>query len=453
MRIKLSLVLEEIKDLKISKLIHVDSKLNRFEILNSKDETKLKNDVLYFTDLASLTALDDKKGKNFIILDPVRVLSGLDLDGGYNIIAINENITREALINRLNYIFFYYLLLENDLLSYISGNKDLVYILRRLKEKTSLNLSLNDQAGRLIVKNFFENKARIKSLSVRQARSIIGSFSLYESQLDNDLSLNRFYFVSSVLEAYIDKYFQERLKASKALASTILESLMTNRDLTKQDLENLKVLSWNKEDDYILIRLKNIRSQAQKEINRMIQNLYPKDAIFMRIQQGEIILANTKNIDGNIFTSEVQHLLSNEENYLALASGKFTGFDNIYEEFKTIRSMEENIKSGFYKLDEDMVVLFFKSKQIKKDFINKEIIKLYEYDKENNDELFETLFVYIANERSYVKTSEILNLHRNTIVYRIGKIKGVIDLDLENFKTRLDCLLSSIALDNSLLKY
>lgn len=51
-----------------------------------------------------------------------------------------------------------------------------------------------------------------------------------------------------------------------------------------------------------------------------------------------------------------------------------------------------------------------------------------------NNELFKTLNIYLENDMSLSKTSKILKIHRNTLVYRLEKIEGITDLDPRLFE-------------------
>jgi hypothetical protein len=54
------------------------------------------------------------------------------------------------------------------------------------------------------------------------------------------------------------------------------------------------------------------------------------------------------------------------------------------------------------------------------------------YDREQNTNFYETLYHYIANERSHAETSKAMGIHRNTLMYRIRRICELINSDLEN---------------------
>ena len=52
-------------------------------------------------------------------------------------------------------------------------------------------------------------------------------------------------------------------------------------------------------------------------------------------------------------------------------------------------------------------------------------------------ELIHTLEVYFANHGNLAKTAEVLYIHRNTLVYRMGRIAAITNLDLDNPEHRL----------------
>ncbi len=70
------------------------------------------------------------------------------------------------------------------------------------------------------------------------------------------------------------------------------------------------------------------------------------------------------------------------------------------------------------------------------------LLRLKQFDEKNGTQLFETFHAFLRNERSLVKTAEVLHIHRNTLVYRINKIADMVDVDLENEDNRLHLLIS-----------
>lgn len=74
------------------------------------------------------------------------------------------------------------------------------------------------------------------------------------------------------------------------------------------------------------------------------------------------------------------------------------------------------------------------------------LLKIKKYDEENGTNYFETLYTYLINERRYEKTARTLNIHVNTLTYRLAKINDLEKLDLDNPEFRQRLLLSYMIL-------
>lgn len=59
---------------------------------------------------------------------------------------------------------------------------------------------------------------------------------------------------------------------------------------------------------------------------------------------------------------------------------------------------------------------------------------LYQYDKENQTHLLHTLLVYVQENRSQIETAQRLNIHRNTIKYRLERIDQLTGIDFSNWE-------------------
>ena len=66
-------------------------------------------------------------------------------------------------------------------------------------------------------------------------------------------------------------------------------------------------------------------------------------------------------------------------------------------------------------------------------FCHRTVLNIYEYDKKFETDYLNTLNVYLRMKQSIKATSNYLYLHRNTINYRILKIKELFHLDLDDY--------------------
>lgn len=77
-----------------------------------------------------------------------------------------------------------------------------------------------------------------------------------------------------------------------------------------------------------------------------------------------------------------------------------------------------------------------------KSFCNPQLITLIDYDRKNNTSYTESLYVYLSNGNSIVASSRVLNIHRNTMDYRISKIEEIMNLKLSDPNVALSLYLS-----------
>jgi DNA-binding PucR family transcriptional regulator len=78
-----------------------------------------------------------------------------------------------------------------------------------------------------------------------------------------------------------------------------------------------------------------------------------------------------------------------------------------------------------------------------------ELLKLKAYDAEHNSRYFKTLSVYLKNNKSHIKTTLDLVIHRSTLIYRLERIQKITGLDIENTENQWYLLLSIKLLEDA----
>lgn len=73
-------------------------------------------------------------------------------------------------------------------------------------------------------------------------------------------------------------------------------------------------------------------------------------------------------------------------------------------------------------------------------FIQK--LKRLENPDEGNYSNLELLRNYLLTERSISTTAKLMHMHRNSVIYRLGKIQELLGIDLNNPDVRLRVLIS-----------
>ncbi len=153
------------------------------------------------------------------------------------------------------------------------------------------------------------------------------------------------------------------------------------------------------------------------------------------IEKLKSIVNDNKEVQANFGISEI---LSGYNSISELYNQSQNALDGakILNEFSIKYS-----EMGVYKLLFDV-----KKKELLKDYCIENLGEIIRYDKENNSDLCKTLRCYCENNGSINDMAEIFSVHRNTINYKMKKIKDILGIELSN-KNIMDIMLSFIISD------
>lgn len=65
-------------------------------------------------------------------------------------------------------------------------------------------------------------------------------------------------------------------------------------------------------------------------------------------------------------------------------------------------------------------------------FVHPSLMRLARYDREHGTELMDTLFIYLQNACNTQRSAKMLNLHKNTLLYRMGRIRDILGCNLSS---------------------
>lgn len=229
--------------------------------------------------------------------------------------------------------------------------------------------------------------------------------------------------------------------------SQFLEDALSNNYINRKIfLDRLSNTTIKIEESYkiSLISLEYFKYRAYGELNNVVDSLF-KNCTKALKDDYLIVLFNEHNCD----FSSINSIFGNFKIF-GITSSPIKDLYNLNNYYETLKNLLVYIKQSqmeykmFYENDfkEFIPLTYITNKKILYNSIKEEILILDRFDQDNNSELCKTLYVYLSNNKSLVHTSNHLFLHKNTITYRLGKIKELINNDLSNNYTNMSFVLS-----------
>lgn len=129
----------------------------------------------------------------------------------------------------------------------------------------------------------------------------------------------------------------------------------------------------------------------------------------------------------------------------------FQSYDEACQAIKIGSKISPNQTIYDYASYQTYAVLQYTPQQVTENFIRTTLGPLIEYDKESNSNLIKTLDVYLEKCLSPAETARELGVHRNTIHFRLAKIKELLGTSLNdgNILFQLNLASRMLSLSNS----
>lgn len=187
----------------------------------------------------------------------------------------------------------------------------------------------------------------------------------------------------------------------------------------------------------------------KKRMLRKISRISGKYVCFFRDELCFLIL-------NDIPKEEIQDLISRlgdmeiEENYrIHIAAGPLeASYGELSCNFRKVsnllRIIKNKGKSPLYydEMGMQKLILAVDDPKILSLFVEKTLGALIRYDEENHTELMKLLKTYLDLNCSVQRVADSFYVHRNTVNYQLGKIKKILDCDLETMKSKFEIMLA-----------
>lgn len=240
----------------------------------------------------------------------------------------------------------------------------------------------------------------------------------------------------------------------------VVYELMTNGNTASMEVNRLmEMLGWSKQDKLLCIRTKNQRTEVTVTMDHLLHSdlfrAFPGSYILLTGHEQCVILNITLEPTGFI---QLRHRLAPMCRDYCLYAGISSPVSGVRELHLAYYQAEVALNRAFQLQSERWIIPFsdcavdylldhMDASLRRSNLVSPELMLLMEHDREKGTQYFETLRTFLIQERDIPKTSEVLIIHRTTLLYRLKKISALTDLDLDHPDVRLHLLLSLRILD------
>lgn len=200
--------------------------------------------------------------------------------------------------------------------------------------------------------------------------------------------------------------------------------------------------------------LQGIKSEINSVISSAIKN-YTHDFILgNKIDWAIVLWPAPENAENELekiksIGREVQEQVKKRMKKLSLQVGigdVASGLEEIPRSYKEAQDAltygemlnKESSVIAFSELGVFRILCKFAERNSLEEFVPKPLLKILKYDQENESDLLRTLQVFLECNGNASKAAKELFIHYKTILYRLERIKEIIQLDLEDNKNRLE---------------
>lgn len=255
----------------------------------------------------------------------------------------------------------------------------------------------------------------------------------------------------SVSLSSIKQYYDEKYDRSNFIKNVILDNILSGDIYLKS-----RELHFSGDVSRVCMLIK-IANRTDVSVYDVLQNLFPDKNKDFVININETDIALVKEIKSNIDSKDIDKLAGSivdtlsSEFYTHCTVGIGTVVDGIKELARSFKEAQVALEVGKV-FDTEKTIVRYDSLGIARliyqlpttlcDIFLKEVFKRGSIESLDHETLF-TIQKFFENNLNVSETSRKLFVHRNTLVYRLEKIKKITGLDLREFE---DAIVFKVAL-------
>lgn len=290
---------------------------------------------------------------------------------------------------------------------------------QKISEEIQIPFKISEKDGSVIANFLQGNNSKIVSsiLKMPTEELLLETYENYSNCI-------------SLLKYCLEQELSNAVKSKEEIIADIIKGKEFSNDILKEVIKD-------KPFKLILIYLKDKQSKAIK----LIQKKYLEDESII-VSQDEYILIISKN---DISNDSIKELLLGikknitEKCYISYC--KIDEYNELKEKFEYLKSnleicLKYNLPSKIY--TEKSLLLEKMIKNVEEKEINRVYREYNDIFSKLDDDLIKTIEIFFSEGLKISESADKLYIHRNTLFYRIDKIKKLVNYDISNFNEAVE---------------
>lgn len=285
-----------------------------------------------------------------------------------------------------------------------------------------------------------------------------------------------FIWALEIERSFTEKDYELLKKAAEAVKSKLLQlqtrknkksersqeffwKLLTNHIQTNEEIiENFQVLHITPASLFNVVVFhfaQEITSEKEKQISYLLKTSEHLKILLYTIDRNKLILLTSLdnlNQHSHEINNFVERFVNMMEKRFEIKSIK-PAFSSVYSDYQKISkayketlivlSIKEKFPSdtanihGYQNMGIYQLIDLLLEKRKQEEYENQALQKLHEYDCKYKSNLVETLEIFLNNDSNTSEVAKILNIHPNTLSYRLKRICEISEIDLKNVNQKM----------------
>ena len=299
-----------------------------------------------------------------------------------------------------------------------------------------------------IVTTLSSNRRLIINLK-NERNEILGLLIILEVETKIELISDDFIkILSELTKKYIyDQNFAKTNDDIKSFFTSLLDNTFTDKTIFLQKIKDLKI---DLKNPYYLLILdfnEQFNEGSKIETESFFLSLIKKQIIATTYKNGDYVLLIKDKLNEETIV-KINDFLFKMRFYMIVSNRivDLYSINNIFiEEYKIFTLLQKTV--GDYLLYDlanflPFLPLISYKKEELINFINEDIYQIFLYDQANKSEFIDTIYLYLLTNKSLNETAKRLYIHKNTITYRLEKIKELFSLDFFDYNKNINYISS-----------